>query len=373
MEQPRQITVIQAAIILISSIIGVGVLALSLFGVRAADSAAPLVTILGIFLGTVGLWLLTKLGMRFPRQSIVQYSEELIGKWTARVFSVLIIAFFSIITALASREFGEVVVTSVMTKTPLEVTVIVMLILAAISSRADMTTFTYFHHFYFPIIVFPLVLIVVLSLKNAQMVYLMPVWGNEPSGMFAGTLTMAALFQGSFIITLVIPAMRRPERAMIASFVGMVISGGLYLLIVVATVGVFGAEEVKNLVWPTLELAKTTSLPANILERLDGAFLAVWVTAVFTTLLSSYYSAIRFLMQLFRLQDHKLFSFFLIPFIYVIAMLPQNLLAMYDFIEVVGRWGLVFTIGYPSVLLIVALIRKKNQGSQGDPSVAKPN
>lgn len=46
-QQERQITIIQAAIVLISAIIGVGVLALSLFTVRAAESGAPLVTLLG--------------------------------------------------------------------------------------------------------------------------------------------------------------------------------------------------------------------------------------------------------------------------------------------------------------------------------------
>lgn len=371
MEHPRQITVIQAAIILISTIIGVGVLALSLFAVRAADSGAPLVTLLGFLVGLSGLWLLTKLGMRFPEQTIIEYSKVLIGKWTAGVFSVLIIAFLALLTALAAREFGEVVVTSVLMKTPLEVTVIVMLLLAAVSSRADITTFTYFHHFYFPVIVFPLILIVVLSLKNAHLVNLLPLWGNEPSGsgMSGGILTMAALFQGSFVMTIVIPAMRRPEKAMIAGYVGMGISGALYVLIVIATVGVFGAEEIKKLVWPTLELAKTTSLPANILERLDGAFLAVWVTAVFTTLLSTYYLAIYFCSQLLRLKDHKMFAFFLVPFIYVIAMFPQNLLQMYEIIQVVGRWGLIFTVVYPLVLFIIAVIRKKK--SRGDQLVAK--
>ncbi|KRE72884.1 GerAB/ArcD/ProY family transporter [Paenibacillus sp. Soil750] len=371
MEHPRQITVIQAAIILISTIIGVGVLALSLFAVRAADSGAPLVTMLGFLIGLLGLMLITKLGMRFPTQSIIEYSEELIGKWVSRGFSVLIILFFCLLTALASREFGEVVVTSVLTKTPLEVTVIVMLLLAAVSSRVDITTFTYFHHFYFPIIVFPGLVIVVLSLKNAHLINLLPLWGNEPNGMsmLGGILTMAALFQGSFVMTIVIPAMRRPEKAMIAGVVGMLGAGSLYTLIVIATVGVFGAEEIKKLVWPTLELAKTTSLPANILERLDGAFLAVWVTAVFTTLLSSYYLAIYFLSQLLRLRDHKLFAFLLVPFIYVIAMFSQNLLQMYEIIQLVGRCGLVFTVVYPLVLLIVAIIRKKK--GRGDQLVAK--
>jgi spore germination protein len=359
MDHPRQITVIQAAAILISTIIGVGVLPLPLWAARAADTGAPLVTLCGILLASVGLWLMAVLGMRFPRKTIIQYSEDILGKWSAWMGSFMIIIFFAVLTSLAAREFGEVVVTSVLKKTPLEVTVIVMLLLAAISTRSGVTTFAYIHHFYLPVIVGPAILIVALSLKNAEIINLQPVWGNEPNGMLTGILTVAALFQGSFIITMVIPAMRRPEKALKSSFWGMFIAGGLYLSIVIASVSVFGSEETKKLLWPTLELAKTTTLPANILERLDAAFLAIWVTAVFTTLFSSYYLTIHSISKLFRLRDHKLFSLFILPFVFLIAMLPGNIMDMYGIIQFIGRLGLIITIGYPGLLLLVAIIRKK--------------
>ncbi|UUZ94505.1 spore germination protein [Paenibacillus sp. P25] len=359
MEYPRQVTAIQAAAVIISTIIGVGVLPLPLFAVEAANTGAPLVTSLAILLAYFGLWLVTKLGMRFPNQSIIQYSDTLIGKWPAWVGSLLIICFFGILTSLAAREFGEVVITSVLKKTPLEVTVIVMLILATFSTRNDVTTFTYIHHFYLPLIVFPAVLIVALSLKNADTIHLQPLWGNDPPHMINGVLVVAALFQGSFIYTMVIPAMRRPDRALIASFWGMVIAGGLYLSIVVAAVGVFGSEETGKLLWPTLELAKTTTLPGNILERLDAAFLAVWVTAVFTTLFSSYYFTIHSLSKKLGLRDHRSLSMFVLPFLFAVAMVPQNVLHMYEIISIVGKWGLVLTILYPLLLFIVAVIRKK--------------
>lgn len=358
----RQITVIQATAILISTIIGVGVLPLPLFGVRAADTGAPLVTLLGILLGLVGLLLITMLGIRFPEDTIVGYSEKIIGRWIARIGSAMIIIFFLVLTALAAREFGAVVVTAVLKKTPLEVTVTVMLLLAATSTRRDVRTFSYIHLFYTPFILAPALLIVALSLKNANWLYLQPVTGNEPLEMMRGVLTVASLFQGSFIMSLVIPHMKNPAKAMISSLWGMAITGGLYLLIVIATVAVFGSEETRMLLWPTLELAKTTALPANILERLDAAFLAVWLTAVFTTLLSSYSLTVHTTSQLFRLRDHKLFSFFLLPYVVVLAMLPQNLLQLYQVIEWVGRIGLWITIAYPGLLLTVALLRKNRGG-----------
>jgi spore germination protein len=370
MEETRQITVIQTAAILVSTIIGVGVLPLPLFAVRAGDSAAPLITLFGMAVAFIGLALVTWLGKRFSDKTIILYSEDIIGKWPARLGSAAIIVFFAILTSLTAREFGEVVVTSVLKQTPVEVTVIVMLVLAAISTRNTITTFAYIHNFYFPLLIVPVILIVALSLKNAEVINLQPIFGSDPKGILKGTFTIAALFQGSFVLSIIIPSMRSPHKAMKASVWGIIIAGGLYVIIVAAAVSVFGAEEIKNLLWPTLELAKATSLPANILERLDAAFLAVWVTAVFTTLLSSYYFTIYSMSQLFRLDDHKMFSFFLLPLVFVMAMLPTSIVQMYDIIEFVGRIGLYITIGYPGLLLMISIIRKKrgnrNEGNSMD-------
>ncbi|CAM3435948.1 endospore germination permease [Paenibacillus lupini] len=367
--EPRQITVIQASAVLVSTIIGVGVLALPLFAVRAADSGGPLVTLLAVLLAFVGLALITWLGIRFPDQTIIRYSEVIIGKWLAWIGSMLIILFFAVLTSLTAREFGEVVVTSVLKETPVEVTVIVMLLLATISTRHGITTFAHIHTFYVPFLLIPVLVIVALSLKNAEAINLLPILGNEPSGMLKGTLTIAALFQGAFILTAVIPSMKHPEKAMKASVWGMVIAGGLYIIIVAATISVFGSEEIKQLLWPTLELAKATTLPANILERLDAAFLAVWVTAVFTTLFSSYFFTIYAMSHLFRLREHKLFSYFILPFVFVMAMLPTNIVQMYEIIENVGRIGLIITTGYPGLLLIVSILRKKRGNRIADKKV----
>ncbi|MGO4374840.1 GerAB/ArcD/ProY family transporter, partial [Paenibacillus sp. MCAF20] len=251
MNQSRQITAMQAGAIMGSTVIGVGVLPLPLFAVRAADSAAPLVTLIGLLLGSIGLSLVIWLGIRFPRKSIIQYSEDLIGRWLASIGSISIIGFFAVLTSLAAREFGEVVVTSVLKSTPVEITVIVMLLLSAIATRNGITTFAYMHYFYFPLLLVPGLLIVALSLKNAEVINLYPIMIQKPQGVMQGVLTIAALFQGNFIMTLVIPYMLAPRKAIKSGLWGMMIGGGLYVVIVAAAVGVFGAEEIKNLLWPT--------------------------------------------------------------------------------------------------------------------------
>ena len=367
MGDPKEITTLQTSSIIISTIIGVGVLPLPLFAVRAGDTGAPLVTLAGIALAAIGLFIITLLGMRHPDKTIITYSQLIIGKWLGRFCSLFIIFFFLVLTGLASREFGAVVVSAVLRETPLEVTVIVMLLLACLSCRNNINVFSYIHNFYVPIILAPAIIVVVLSLKNANILYLRPLIGTNYYNMFTGMLTISALFQGSFIITMIIPSMKTPNKALKASFWGIFISGGLYLSLVIATVAVFGPEEIKQIFWPTLELARTTTVPGNILQRLDVIFLAVWVTAVFTTLFSSYYFTIHAIKEFCHLQDHKMLTYFILPFVFILAMIPQDILQMYEVIQYVGRAGLLITILYPSLLLGIDFLkgwRRKKSVSQ---------
>jgi len=367
MEYPRNITTVQATTILISTIIGVGVLPLPLFAVQGGGTGAPLVTFAGIVLAASGLFILTILGIRHPQKTLISYSEDIVGKWIGRFFSIIVISFFLFLSGLAAREFGEVVVSAVLRETPLEITVIVMLLIACISVRYNINTFAYIHNFYVPAILAPGLIIVALSLKNANPLYLRPIMESNLTSMLKGMLTISALFQGSFIVTMIIPFMKNPRKAKKASFWSIFITGSFYLLIVIATVAVFGPEEIKQIFWPTLELARTTAVPGNILQRLDVIFLAVWVTAVFTTLFSSYYFTIFSIKQLCKLKDHRLLSFFIMPFVFFLAMMPQNILQLYGVIKLVGKAGLLITILYPGLLLMIDIFkswRKKKRAAQ---------
>lgn len=371
MKTGRQVTVTQTIAIVASSIIGVGILPLPLFAVKVADHGAPLLTLLGSLAGTACVLIVAVLGKRFPRQTIVQFSETVIGKWPARVINLILIVFFAMLTAFTAREFGEVVISSVLRTTPLEVTIIIMLFLGAVSARVNITSFAYIHFFYLPFILIPAWVIVFLSMKNAELINLLPVWGNDPHGVIGGILNIANIFQAAFVIAFVIPVMKQPGKAIRASFWGAVIAGTLYTAIAAATVSVFGPEQIRQLLWPTLELAKTTTFPANIPERMDAAFLALWVTAVFTTLLSNYVMTVKAIENLFRLKDYRMLAFFLFPFLFLMAMQPQSILQMYTTIYQVGRWGLALTVGYPTLLLLIAMIRGKRGNTDDKQAVGK--
>jgi spore germination protein len=358
----RTVTMLQFSMSLGTTIIGVGVLAFPRITVEYASTGAPLCTIAAVVLMMLCGLVLAYLGSNYPDQTLFEYADTLIGKWIGGIILACIIGYFMELAALAAREFGEVVVTSVLKRTPLEVTTLIMLILAATAARNSVSVFTRILTFYMPLVYFPALIVVALTLKSAEIIRVMPMFGffheSTPMQAVQATLVVAALFQNYIIIGLLIPYMYRPKEAWKSALIGIGVAGFNYTLLIYATLAVFGTEEIKNLLWPTLELAKTAALPLLFLERMDPIFLAVWVTAVFTAILASYYVSMKGLAHMFRFENHRVFSLAGVPIVYLLAMQPPNIVVLYRIVKIVGISGLSLTIGYPFVLLLLHSFHK---------------
>ncbi|KUO96509.1 GerAB/ArcD/ProY family transporter [Ferroacidibacillus organovorans] len=358
-EKPREATTIQLALSIGTAIIGVGLLAFPRITVNYVMTAAPAATAIAVLI-VLGIGLLVAyLGSQYPQETIFEYGDQLLGKWMGSIFHTLLSVYFLELAALATREFGEVVVTSVLQKTPVEVTVLTMLILAAVASRNHVVVVIRILTYYMPWVYFPVIAIVLLTLKGGNYLNLQP-WFHiiHPFGLVKAVLTITALFQNILIAGMFTPYLVHPERAWKGILVGVGGAGTLYLILMLATLGVFGTEEIKHILWPTLDLAKTASLPVFFIERIDPIFVAVWVTAVFTGILSSYYCSIRGMAHVLHINDHRSMSIFIFPVIFVMSLLPKNIADLYTIVEIVGQFGILLTMGYPILLVIVHFVKK---------------
>lgn len=361
MESPKEITPFQVGNILISSIVGGALLSFPRLMVESVDTAAPLVTLLGIFAAMIGLFSLTFLNLRFPKETFFTYSEKIIGRWIAVPLNLMIILFFLLLTSFDAFEFGMVLITTTLAKTPIEVIIISGLILITLSTRHDFATFSYIHQFYTPLFLIPISLIGLLSLKNADLLYLQPIFGMERQGYLEGVWTAASLLQTYFIMSIITKSVQHRERIPVILFWGMLVIAIFFFMTVTVTLSVFGPEETKELMWPTLELTKLTSLPGQLLERLDAVFLAVWVMAVFTTSFSTFYLASYGTAELLRLRDHKAFGLFYLPYLFLITNIPKNILYLDEMVGSVRQAGLLLTLLYPLILLVIAVLRKQGE------------
>jgi spore germination protein len=354
MNKPKTITVMQFAMNLGTTIIGVGLLAFPRITAQHAGTGAPLATLLGVLLMLGCALMLSYLGHQYPNMTLFEYSDKLLGRWLGRIVTLALVLYFLELEAMAAREFGEVVVTSVLQRTPLEITILIMLVLAATAARNDVTVFSRILTFYMPFVYIPVLVLIALTLRSARLTNILPIisfgYQTNVSNYVYAILFVACLFQNYMITGLLTPYMYQTNKAWKGALIGVVAAGAVYLILDVATLAVFGTEEMKNLIWPTLELAKTAAIPLFFLERLDPVFLAVWVTAVFTAIFASYYFSIQGLVHLFNFQDHRAFTSLLVPVVFLAAMQPSNIVDVYRMVQWVGLSGLVLTVGIPALL-----------------------
>jgi spore germination protein len=370
-QTPLVISPRQSSSLIASTLIGVGVLTLPRVTASEAQEAAWMATILGAIIAVMVLVVITKIGFRFPKKGIVSYSASILGsdkkKWwfIGRLLSLpivfILLGYWLTTTAMIARTFGEVVVTAVLRQTPLEVTIITMLLTALLLVMYDVEVLARVNEILLPIIVIPVLFIAFLSFQSFQLEFILPVWpGLSLRDFFMGVLLTLFAYQGYELITVFSAYTHITKKTMRLNIIGLLIPAFVYLLIVIAGVSVFGNEELSMLMWPTLELVKVTQVPGLILERMESAFLGVWVAAVFTTTANVYYATTIVTSQFFGLEKYRRWiGLAFLPLLFFLSLQPDNVIALFEWQQYIGYTGLFASFVFPLLLTVIAKIRKK--------------
>ncbi|OKP84046.1 hypothetical protein A3844_20390 [Paenibacillus helianthi] len=361
MNDSRQITTLRAAAVISSTIIGVGLLSFPRYMAVAGNSAGPFVALTGVLVSFFSFWLLASLCRRFSTESLFVFSRRLIGRPLAMFFTLIIWLIFMTLTGLTARQFGDVATSVLFNKTPIEATIFLMLLICQLSARRNIIKFSYIHFFYLPLIIGSVLVTILISLRNVDLLNLQPVLTAPTASFWKGALEASYLFQSSFVITLLIPFMKLPKQAVRAGAIGIFVSGAVYWLIALACIGLFGAEETKLLIYPTLETARSAAIGEGFLERLDALFIVIWVISVYTSIYTTYYLASYLLQNLLGLRDQRMTSSAVLPFVFVIALLPENVFETYTWSLMLGNVSMLLLLGYPMLLWAVYWLRRSGK------------
>lgn len=355
----------QSSAIIASTLIGVGVLTLPRVTAESVGEGAWIAAISGALLAMLAMAVIVKLSNRFAGQSIVEFTARILGPakhpLVGRILGFpLFLAFFlfwATSTALVARTFGEVVITTVLTKTPLEVIISTMLITSFIFVMYNEEVLARVNEILLPIIVIPVLVIALSSLQSARLDNILPLFDGNWTGLLKSIFFTSGSYLGFELMTVFYAHAEPGKKRMTGAMIGIAIPGFIYLLIVISGISVFGVDEMRLLAWPTLELVKTTEVPGLILERLESAFLGVWVAAVFTSVGNMYYATASILRETFKLRSHRWIAVILLPCFYWLSLFPPNMQKLFEYQKWSGYLGIVLAFVVPILLLILSFIR----------------
>ncbi|MDY0395578.1 GerAB/ArcD/ProY family transporter [Virgibacillus halophilus] len=191
---------------------------------------------------------------------------------------------------------------------------------------------------------------------------LLPVFQTDWQDYIKAMPSGITSYIGFGIIWFYISLVQKPQKLGRKVAKVMCIPIGVYLLVYLACVGVFGNMVTSNLVYPVVELAKEAELPGGIFERFESLFFVVWVMAIFNTTAMAFDIAVYALNMLFKKVDKHKFVFALAPIIFIISMTPHNTESVRLFATGLSYFAFSFSL----LTLILFAIAIKVKGVKGN-------
>ncbi|WP_141434487.1 spore germination protein [Bacillus sp. 03113] len=348
----EQITTQQVAVILINTLLAVGILTLPRTSVEKIKTPDVWISvILGGLITILAGIVMVKLSQRFPKKTVYQYSEDIVGKWVGRLVSLVMVIYFFTVSAFEVRTLAEVTGFLLLEGTPSWAVIMpfmwvgLYLIIGGINPMAQL------FEMILPVTVILFLLIAMMSFKLFEIDHLRPVLGAGIISVLKGVKTTTLAFTGLEYMLFLVAFMQKPDKAVKAMLVGITIPMFFYVITVVRVIGAFSIDGMVSRTWPTIDLMRSFEIPGLIFERFKSLLLVIWIMQIFTSFTFVFYVAALGLAQLFKKSINP-FIYGLIPVIYIISAIPRSIDELFKLGDIIGNAAL-YLFGLPPLILLI--------------------
>jgi len=114
------------------------------------------------------------------------------------------------------------------------------------------------------------------------------------------------------------------------------------------------------LVWPTLNLFRDVTVLELVIERPESIIVSLWMITTYTTEIILIMTASLILARIFNAKEHNFFVFAQLPFIYILSLIPQNIIEVQKYMDFFSYYLATFMVLIlPSITFLTLHIKKK--------------
>ena len=311
----------------------------------------------GHLAAAVGLLVIIKLGLMYPEETFADYTPRIVGRYLGFGFVSLAVVFWILVTARITREFGDFIKMGILNDTPIEIIILALLVVSVYLVRHGIEPIARALEILFPIFMAIFGFLFVLVFTEADFSNLRPFFQSDIPSLAMASLDTAIGLEGKEVIIMLLPFMAVSKDAYKASFGALGLNLVLRLVLFAMTIAAFGTELTKTLVYPVQALSASPTIPGAFFGRLDVIFISLWVTIAFSSVVVFYYLAALALSRLLKFREHSFMVLPYLPVIFLLSLIPQNVVQIEEFSDVVSLLFGTLAYGIPLVLLITSYIR----------------
>lgn len=370
MLEKGKISHVQFTVLVTMYSIGSSILLLpSAFALKAKQDAW-LAAIVGVVMGLVLVLLYNALGSTFPRLTLAEYSERILGKWLGKCVSILFSSYFFLISALVLRNIGDFLVTHILDATPIQFVEILFLMVVLFGLYYGLETLSRTSEMLFPFVILFFLLLIILIFPQIKLENILPIYENGMKPLVNGALPFIGTPCMELVVFLMIfPYVHSTKEARRAFLIGYIIGGIILIIISFVTVLVMGSQLTASVIYPTYLLATRINI-GDFLQRIEATFAILWFITIFFKLVLCFYASTMCFAQTLKLKKYKVLFWPLSMNMIVLSLIAYPNSTYFQ--SVIGSiwtpFAAVFGLILPVLLLLISKIRK-----QGDaPSASSP-
>lgn len=338
-------------------IMSTGVLVVPSITIERAEQSAWFAALLSLPVALISLGLANALGKRFPRKTLAQYCETLLGKYLGKLAAFGFLMFLFAVSIIVTREFSDYINIMLMPETPIILLNVILLVIAIYAAVKGLEVIARIAQFILPLFLGSIIIIASLALFDAKLGELLPFMEHGLVPVISGATLPATLIGQIIIVTMLFPMIRTPQKVAKAGIVALVCSGIFLTLLTVISIATFGPKLPGDLLFPFVTLARYIKFVT--VQRLEFLVVFIWVSGIVVKVSIFLYLESVAIMQIFALKNKAIIFGLLFMVHTVLATLPfsnpqETNLVLTKFWPLIS---FVFELVVPAGLLFIALLK----------------
>lgn len=356
-----KISALQMAILMYPTIVATGILSVPSMTAKIAKNDLWLSPIFASIIGYMTVYITYKLYQFYPKQTVIQFSEQIIGRFAGKILGVLFLFFYIQLTGQITRAYAEFVVSSFLLETPISVIMVSMIFLCACIVSGGLEVLGRAAQFFFPIFFLPLLIFIILIFPDLDLKNIFPILAEGMILPVKGASVPSVWFSEFFLISFLLPFLSDKENGMkygmIAVFFVM-ITLVVVNLIVLFVLGSTTAYKI----YPLMQITRYITI-LDFFEHLESVVMALWVVGAFIKISVFFYAATIGTAQWLGLSDYRsiLWPLGILVVAFGFWSLPDVMgLQRYN-VEALPPFSILIQTIIPLFLLLLAIVRKRKR------------
>jgi spore germination protein KB len=328
----------------------------------SARQNAWLSVLLGTLLGLVGLMINLSLVKRFPRQTIAQFAQTLLGPWLGKAIGLFYGLISLFLVALWIRVVAQIIQLSILQTTPLWPLVLGISLASVYGAWLGIEPISRANDLLLPTILLAAVILFLLAFPDGKLYRALSVLQFDFAGIVTATIPLIGCIGEAYVILILAPTLNKQDELKSASLKGILLSGLILALTAHGILFVLGVYRASAYLFPALRVVGEFHF-LDVFERLEPLALTLWFLMNCTKMGVLTYCFTVSTNQSLGLKKYwpaLVVALIVIP---LVSLFPKNLAELFTtWIDLVGFKIIIPTAFFimPGLLLLIAKVKKQD-------------